>query len=85
MNLFDLCVKISIDTSEADTGIAKVSQSGEKASKSLGSKLVSAGKTAAKGLAVVSGAATAVVGGLLAVESSTEEYRICLLYTSRCV
>lgn len=39
MNLFDLCVKISIDTSEADTGIAKVSQSGEKASKSLGSKL----------------------------------------------
>lgn len=76
MNLFDLCVKISIDTSEADTGIAKVSQSGEKASKSLGSKLVSAGKTAAKGLAVVSGAATAVVGGLLAVESSTEEYRI---------
>lgn len=76
MNLFDLCVKISIDTSEADTGIAKVSQSGEKASKSLGSKLVSAGKTAAKGLAVVSGAATALVGGLLAVDSATEEYRI---------
>ena len=76
MNLFDLFVKISIDTSEADTGIAKVSKSGEKASKSLGSKLVSAGKTAAKGLAVVGGAATALVGGLLAVESSTEEYRI---------
>lgn len=76
MNLFDLFVKISIDTSEADTGIAKVSKSGEKASKSLGSKLVSAGKTAAKGLAVVGGAATALAGGLLAVESSTEEYRI---------
>lgn len=76
MNLFDLFVKISIDTSEADTGIAKVSKSGEKASKSLGSKLVSAGKTAAKGLAVVGGAATALVGGLLAVDSATEEYRI---------
>lgn len=76
INLFDLFAKISLDTSEYDSGIKKVSQGGEATSKSLGSKLASAGKTAAKGLAVVGGAATALVGGLLAVDSATEEYRI---------
>ena len=76
INLFDLYAKISLDTSEYDSGIKKVSQGGEATSKSLGSKLASAGKTAAKGLAVVGGAATALVGGLLAVDSATEEYRI---------
>lgn len=76
INLFDLYAKISLDTSEYDSGIKKVSKGGEATSKSLGSKLASAGKTAAKGLAVVGGAATALVGGLLAVDSATEEYRI---------
>lgn len=76
INLFDLYAKISLDTSEYDSGIKKVSQGGEATSKSLRSKLASAGKTAAKGLAVVGGAATALVGGLLAVDSATEEYRI---------
>lgn len=54
---------------------------GEK-TKSLGAKLksglVSAGKAAAKGIGAVTAAAGAAAGGLLALETSTEQYRIAM-------
>ena len=75
MNLFDLYATITLDTSGYDQGVQEVAQSGS----SLGTKLKSGLGTAAKavgtGIAAVGAAATAAVGGLLALESSTEEYR----------
>lgn len=76
MNLFNLFATISLDHSEYDSGVKDVTSKGESLASKLGSGLATAGKVAAKGLAVVGTASTAVVGGLLALESSTEEYRI---------
>lgn len=76
MNLFDLFAAISLDTSGFDGGVKEVTSKGESLASKLGSGLATAGKVAAKGLAVVGTASTAVVGGLLALESSTEEYRV---------
>ena len=78
INLFDLYAKISLDTSEYDSGVKEVSKNGESLGSKLKSGLASAGKIAAKGIGVIAGAASAAVGGLLALESSTEEYRIAL-------
>ena len=76
MNLFDLYATITLDTSGYDQGVQEVTKSGS----SLGSKLKSGLGTAAKavgtGIAAIGTAAGAAVGGLLALESSTEEYRI---------
>ena len=55
INLFDLFAKISLDTSEYDSGVKDVSKSG---------------------IGAITAAAGAAVGGLLALESSTEEYRV---------
>lgn len=78
MNLFDLYATITLDTSGYDQGVQEVAQSGS----SLGTKLKSGLGTAAKavgtGIAAVGAAATAAVGGLLALESSTEEYRVAM-------
>lgn len=78
MNLFDLYATITLDTSEYDQGVQEVAQSGS----SLGTKLKSGLGTAAKavgtGIAAVGAAAAAAVGGLLALESSTEEYRVAM-------
>lgn len=78
MNLFDLYATITLDTSGYDQGVQEVTQSGS----SLGTKLKSGLGTAAKavgtGIAAVGAAATAAVGGLLALESSTEEYRVAM-------
>lgn len=78
MNLFDLYATITLDTSGYDQGVQSVTKSGS----SLGSKLKSGLGTAAKavgtGIAAVGAAATAAVGGLLALESSTEEYRVAM-------
>lgn len=76
MNLFDLVAKITIDDSEYESGVQKASQSGESLASKLKGGLVSAGTAAAKGIAVVGTAAAGAVGGLLALESSTEEYRV---------
>lgn len=76
MNLFDLFAKISLDTSEYDSGIKDVSESGSGLASKLKSGLASAGKVAAAGIGAITTAAGAAVGGLLALESSTEEYRI---------
>lgn len=76
MNLFDLFAKISLDTSEYDSGIKNVEKSGSGLASKLKSGLASAGKAAAAGLGVITTAAGAVAGGLLALEQSTEEYRI---------
>lgn len=76
MNLFDLYATITLDTSGYDQGVQEVTKSGS----SLGSKLKSGLGTAAKavgtGIAAIGTAAGAAVGGLLALESSTEKYRI---------
>lgn len=61
----------SLTSTTEDTG-NKFSGLGGK----ITSGLASAGKLAAGGIGVIAGAATAAVGGLLALESATEEYRI---------
>ena len=76
MNLFDLYAKISLDSSNYDQGVEKVTKSGQSLATKLGSGLANAGKFAAKGIAAVGAAAVAAGGALLALESSTEEYRI---------
>lgn len=76
LNLFDLFAKISLDTSEYDSGVKDVTKSGESLASKLKSGLASAGKVAAAGIGAITTAAGAAVGGLLALEQSTEEYRI---------
>ena len=75
LNLFDLFAKISLDTSEYDSGVKDVTKSGSSLASKLKSGLASAGKVAAAGIGAVTAAAGAAVGGLLALEQSTEEYR----------
>lgn len=76
LNLFDLFAKISLDTSEYDSGVKDVTKSGSGLASKLKSGLASAGKVAATGIGAITAAAGAAVGGLLALEQSTEEYRI---------
>lgn len=76
INLFDLFAKISLDTSEYDSGVKDVSKSGGSLASKLKNGLASAGKVAAAGIGSITAAAGAAVGGLLALESSTEEYRV---------
>ncbi len=78
INLFDLFAKISLDTSEYDSGVKDVSKSGGSLASKLKSGLASAGKVAAKGIAAIGTAASGAVVGLLALESSTEEYRVAM-------
>lgn len=78
LNLFDLFAKISLDTSEYDSGVKDVTKSGSSLASRLKSGLASAGKVAAAGIGAVTAAAGAAVGGLLALEQSTEEYRIAM-------
>lgn len=78
INLFDLFAKISLDTSEYDSGVKDVSKSGGSLASKLKSGLASAGKVAAKGIAAIGTAASGAVVGLLALESSTEEYRVAI-------
>lgn len=68
MNLLDLFVRIGVEDEASD----KVSKIGGK----IKSGLSSAGKAAAAGIGLVTAAAGAAVGGLMALESATEEYRI---------
>lgn len=65
-----------MDTSEYDSGVKDVSKSGSSLASKLKSSLASAGKVAAAGIGAITAAAGAAVGGLLALESSTEEYRV---------
>ena len=78
IDLFDLFAKISLDTSEYDSGVKDVTKSGSNLASKLKSGLASAGKVAAAGIGAVTAAAGAAVGGLLALEQSTEEYRIAM-------
>lgn len=78
INLFDLFAKISLDTSEYDSGVKDVSKSGGSLASKLKNGLASAGKVAAAGIGAITAAAGAAVGGLLALESSTEEYRVAM-------
>lgn len=68
MNLFELFVKIGVDdeASEKVEGISKKFKTG----------LANAGKVAAAGIGLVTGAAVAAGGALLGIEAATEEYRI---------
>lgn len=78
LNLFDLFAKISLDTSEYDSGVKDVTKSGSGLASTLKKGLASAGKAAAVGIGAITTAAGAAVGGLLALEQSTEEYRIAM-------
>lgn len=78
LNLFDLFAKISLDTSEYDSGVKDVTKSGESLASKLKSGLATAGKVAATGIGAITAAAGAAVGGLMALEQSTEEYRIAM-------
>lgn len=70
--------RIALDTSEYDSGVKDVTKSGESLASKLKSGLASAGKAAAVGIGAITTAAGAAVGGLLALEQSTEEYRIAM-------
>lgn len=70
--------RIALDTSEYDSGVKDVEKSGSGLASKLKSGLASAGKAAAAGIGAVTAAAGAAVGGLLALEQSTEEYRIAM-------
>lgn len=76
MNLFELFATVSLNTTEYERGISEVAKSGASLGQKLKSGLSNAGKSAAKGLAVMTGAVTAAGGALLALEANTEEYRI---------
>lgn len=68
--------RIALDTSEYDSGVKDVTKSGESLASKLKSGLASAGKAAAAGIGLITTAAGAAVGGLLALEGATEEYRV---------
>ena len=70
--------RIALDTSEYDSGVKDVTKSGSSLASKLKSGLASAGKAAAVGIGAITTAAGAAVGGLLALEQSTEEYRIAM-------
>lgn len=55
-----------------------VTKSGESLASKLKSGLATAGRVAATGIGAITAAAGAAVGGLLALEQSTEEYRIAM-------
>lgn len=76
MDLFKLFATISLDASEYESGVEQAKKSGEGLASRLKSGLASAGKAAAKGLGLIATAAGTAAGGLLALEQSTEEYRI---------
>ena len=76
MNLFELFAKISLDTSDYEKGVAKVTKSGESLGGKLKNGLATAGKAAATGLKAIGGAASAAGTALLLVEAKTEDYRI---------
>lgn len=78
LNLFDLFAKISLDTSEYDSGVKDVTKSGESLASKLKNGLATAGRVAAIGIGAITTAAGAAVGSLLALEQSTEEYRIAM-------
>lgn len=78
MNLFNLFATISLDPSEYNSGVKDVIKSGDSLASKLKSGLASAGKVAAKGIAAIGTAASGAVVGLLALESSTEEYRVAM-------
>ena len=70
--------RIALDTSEYDSGVKDVTKSGSGLASTLKKGLASAGKAAAVGIGAITTAAGAAVGGLLALEQSTEEYRIAM-------
>lgn len=70
--------RIALDTSEYDSGVKDVTKSGSSLASKLKSGLASAGKAAAVGIGAITTATGAAVGGLLALEQSTEEYRIAM-------
>ena len=76
INLFNLFATVSLDTSEYDREVKNVASSGQSLGSKLKSGLSKAGEIAAKGIGLITGAATAAGAALLALESSTEEYRI---------
>lgn len=75
MNLFDLYARVALDTSDYDSGVDKVSKSGSSLASRLKNGFTTAGKVAAKGIAVVGAAATAGAAMLNSMAESTREYR----------
>lgn len=78
MNLFELFAKVSLDTSEYDAGVEGVAKSGQSLGAKLKSGLATAGSVAAKGIGLITTAATAAAGAFLSLDSATAEYRIAL-------
>lgn len=78
MNLFELFAKVSLDTSEYDAGVEGVAKSGQSLGSKLKSGLATAGSVAAKGIGLITTAATAAAGAFLSLDSATAEYRTAL-------
>ena len=72
MNLLDIVVKITADSSGVDDGM----DSAKKKVSSWKDNVGKAAKTAAKGFAVAAAATTAVIAGISKVIDATEEYRV---------
>ena len=75
MNLFDLFASLSLDTSDYDNGLKNARTTASNFTGALKTGLATAGSFAAKGIGLISGAATLASGALLALEANTEEYR----------
>ena len=78
LNLFDLFAKISLDTSDYDSGVKNVSKSGSSLASKLKSGLATAGKAAAAGIAAIGTAAVAGIAALNGIAEATEEYRVAM-------
>ena len=70
--------RIALDTSEYDSGVKDVTKSGSSLASKLKSGLATAGSVAAKGIGLITTAATAAAGAFLSLDSATAEYRTAL-------
>lgn len=70
--------RITLDTSEYDSGVKDVTKSGSSLASKLKSGLATAGSVAAKGIGLITTAATAAAGAFLSLDSATAEYRTAL-------
>lgn len=74
MDLLDLCAKITLDTSEYETGLDSAEESAGGFASKLGSGLVGAGKAVVGVMTATKAAASAVGGAMVTNASKTAEY-----------
>lgn len=78
MNLFEMYVKIAIDTGEFEDGVDRAGKEADSLGDKLKNGLATAGKVVATGFAAITAAGGVLINTLLNIESSTEEYRAAM-------